>query len=117
MIQTIPLKYCLYVIAALDLFIGIIDFISMISFSAENQSEPKYFVIKYLLKFLLFIPIFVFAILVIRFYKLNHAKGLYGLKLASSLVFQIIHIIFYSLEKCPSNNNNDQDNIKADGKA
>ncbi|CDW75225.1 UNKNOWN [Stylonychia lemnae] len=98
---SLSLKYCLWLIIAIDATIGLVEVIGIIS-SASTQAQTAPYIIKHLLKLLLFIPTIIFEVLVIRHYKLIHSKVLYGLKLASSACFQIIHIVFYILNYCPS---------------
>jgi len=102
----LTLKYCLWIITAIDVFIGLLETIGMISLLAKERQTPP-FIIKHLLKIFLFIPTLVFEVLVIRHYKLVHSKVLYGLKLASSVIYLFIQIAFYFLDYCPRLDSND----------
>eukprot|EP00347_Sterkiella_histriomuscorum_P016285 403353772 len=100
MYPKLSLRHCLIIIMMVDIIIAVSELINYIS-AETNNIEPYYYVLSYLIKFVILVPIIIFEVLVIRYYKLNHAKMVYGLKLAVGISVLLTHILFYTFEICP----------------
>ena len=80
LVPKLSLKWCLIITAIIDLIFGFTELMNFVSMKTQDV-KPFYFVYCSLVNFFIVIPIVVFEILLVKFYKLLHAKILYGLKL------------------------------------
>lgn len=109
--KAIPLKCYLYFMAATDLLLALIDvanLYSRIHVLAETSEKFKIVSLSiaavfFCIKLLLFIPMFIFEIKLLKTNKQRHGKVVYGIKLAHFFIFLLFHIVgmfFITEEGC-----------------
>lgn len=79
-VPRLSLKWCLIIIAIIDLIFGFTELMNFVSMKTSNV-RPHFYAYSSLANFIFVLPIVAFEILLVKYYQLIQAKVLYGLKL------------------------------------